>query len=64
MRVYADDAIYIVKPDERRPWTISTAQSDLRLVLNDLASGHINRRGSKISSRILRNDRRGRLVLH
>ncbi|MBH5392092.1 N-6 DNA methylase [Bradyrhizobium diversitatis] len=64
LRVYADDAIYIVKPDERRQWTISAAQSDLRQILNDVASGPIGRRRVKISPRIEQNDLRRRLVLH
>jgi hypothetical protein len=64
MRVYADDTIYIVKPNERRRWTISDAQSDLRRILDDLASGQIKRRGPLISLRLPSKKYAGNLVLH
>ena len=41
MRVYLNKSIYIVKPDERRHWTLSNAQSDLRRVVDDLTSGRV-----------------------
>lgn len=49
IRLYADDAIYIVKPNERRYWSISDAQSDLRRILDDFASGRFKRDSHLIS---------------
>ena len=35
LRVYADRPIYVVKPDQRRFWRVSDAQTDATLVLRD-----------------------------
>jgi hypothetical protein len=40
-RVYLKKSIYIVKPDERRHWTLSNAQSDFRRIIDDLTSGRV-----------------------
>ena len=64
MRVYTDDAIYIVKPNQRRHWTISDAQSDLRRILDDLASGKIKCHGPPLPLRIAQKNFAGNLVLH
>ncbi|MER9618658.1 N-6 DNA methylase [Mesorhizobium sp. M0207] len=64
MRVYADDAIYIVKPNERRHWTISDAQSDLRKILNDLGSYQVQWGPTPITLWTRKKNSKDNLVLH
>ena len=35
LRLYAGRVIYVIKPDERRYWTISEAQIDVQRILDD-----------------------------
>ncbi|MDQ1159583.1 hypothetical protein QE385_003980 [Sphingomonas sp. SORGH_AS 950] len=41
VRVYAGTAVYVVKPDERRNWTSSTAQVDFLCILDDIRSNRV-----------------------
>lgn len=41
MRIHVGNAIYMVKPDERRHWTSSTAQVDLRRIVEDFRSKRV-----------------------
>ena len=62
MRIYASPAIYIVKPDERRHWTSSTAQVDFRRILEDIRSGRV--RVSQMTGALPARSRSEMLVLH
>lgn len=62
VRVYAGASVYLVKPDERRDWTSSTAQVDFLRILDDIRSGRVRVPG--ISGALpARADRDG-LILH
>lgn len=41
VRVYAAMSVYLVKPNERRHWTTSTAQVDFLRILEDIRSGRV-----------------------
>ncbi len=43
LRVYDDRSIYVVKPDQRRFWRVSDAQTDAALVLHDVQFRHASR---------------------
>ncbi|CAO4151893.1 hypothetical protein [Methylorubrum extorquens] len=43
LRVYNDRSIYIVKPDQRRFWRVSDAQTDAALVIRDAQFQHASR---------------------
>lgn len=64
MRVYLDGAIYIVKPDERRQWTISNAQSDMRRILDDLTSGRVRDAAPEMRTQPVRIQPAATRVLH
>lgn len=43
LRVYDDRSIYVVKPDQRRFWRVSDAQTDAALMLRDARFRHASR---------------------
>lgn len=62
LRVYAGRTIYIVKPDERRLWTCSDAQTDVCRVLDDVRAGRSN--GPQFHNWHLQTEKASKLLIH